>query len=68
MTEPWFAVSATHATTNEIQDIVQWLDGTAAVLLLVYAMSLVLCVIQDIRRVTGKEPIRHWTMRMLAGE
>jgi hypothetical protein len=68
MAKPWFAVIATHATTTEVQDIVQWLDGTAAVLLLVYAMSLVLRVIQDVRRVTGKEPIRHWTMRMLAGE
>jgi hypothetical protein len=68
MTKPWFEVIAPHAATTELQDIVQWVDGTAAVLLLVYAMSFVLRGIQDIRRVTGKEPIRHWAMRMLAGE
>jgi len=68
MTKPWFAVIATNATTTEIRDIVQRLDGTAAVLLLVYAMSFVLRGIQDIRRVTGKEPVRHWVIRMLAGQ
>jgi hypothetical protein len=68
MTKPWFEVIAPHATTTEIRDIAQWVDGTAVVLLLVYAMSFVLRGIQDIRRVTGKEPIRHWATRMLAGE
>jgi len=68
MTKPWFEVIAPHATTTQTQDIVQWVDGTAADLLLVYAMSFVLRGIQDIRRVTGKEPVRHWAMRMLAGE
>jgi hypothetical protein len=68
MTKPWFEVIAPHATTTEIRDIVQWVDWTAAVWLLVYAMSFVLRGIQDIRRLTGKEPIRHWAMRVLAGE
>jgi hypothetical protein len=68
MTKPWFEVIAPHATTTEIRDIAQWVDGTAAVLLLFYAMSFVLRGMQDIRRVTGKEPIRHWAMRVLAGE
>jgi magnesium-transporting ATPase (P-type) len=68
MTKPWFEVIAPHATTTEAHDIAQWVDGTAAVLLLFYAMSFALRGLQDIRRVTGKEPIRHWAMRMLAGE
>ena len=68
VTKPWFEVIAPHATTTEIRDIAQWVDGTAAVLLLLYAMSFVLRGMQDIRRVTGKEPIRHWAMRVLAGE
>jgi hypothetical protein len=38
-----------HATATEIQDIGQWVDGTAAVLLLAYA-SFVLRGIQDIRQ------------------
>jgi hypothetical protein len=68
LTKPWFEVIAAHATATEIRDIAQWVDGTAAVLLLVYAMSFALRGMQDIRRVTGKEPIRHWAMRVLAGE
>jgi len=68
MAKPWYEVIAPHATTTEIRDIAQWVDGTAAVLLLFYAMSFVMRGIQDIRRVTGKEPIRHWVMRLPAGE
>jgi hypothetical protein len=66
--KPWFEVTAPHATETEIRDIAQWVDGTAAVLLLVYTLSFVFRGLQDIRRVTGKEPIRHWAMRVLAGE
>jgi hypothetical protein len=68
MTKPWFEVIAPQATTTAAQDIAQWVDRTATVLLLFYAMSFVLRGLQDIRRVKGKEPIRHWAMRMLAGE
>jgi hypothetical protein len=68
MTKPWFEVIAPQATTTEIRDITQWVDGTGAALLLFYAVSFVLRGLQDIRRVTGKEPIRYWAMRMLAAE
>jgi hypothetical protein len=68
LTKPWFEVIAGNATSGEVQDIAQWVDGSAAVLLLIYAMSFVLRGIQDMRRVTGKEPIRHWAMRLLTGE
>jgi hypothetical protein len=68
LSKPWFEVIAPHATSSEVQDIAQWVDGTAVVLLLIYALSFWLRGIQDSLRLAGREPIRNRLICVLTGE
>jgi len=62
-------VTSPKLSPAEIPDAQTWITFGWSVMLLIWAaVSYAARVFQDVRRATGKQPIRNWALRMLTGE
>ncbi len=64
---PWLELAA-NVAAGQIAAASRWINLSVLVTLVVVASVALLCVVQDVRRILGKAPLRHRSVRFLAGE